>query len=131
MYDFGREGFADGTHDWDTNTYKALLRDEDTDAPNLATDDNLDDILAGARVAISGAMASKTKTAGVLDCADFSFATVTGASCESIDWYKDSGVESTSALMCNIDTATGLPVTPNGANIDIIIDSGANRLLKL
>jgi len=50
---------------------------------------------------------------------------------ESIEIYKDSGVESTSRLIANIDTATGLPVTPNGGDITVVFDAGANRIFKL
>ena len=57
--------------------------------------------------------------------------TVTGDQFESIDIYKDTGVESTSRLICNIDTATGLPCTPNGGDITVVWDSGANKIFKL
>ena len=48
-----------------------------------------------------------------------------------IDIYQDSGVEATSRLIANIDAATGLPVTPNGTDITVQWDSGANRIFKL
>lgn len=131
LYDLGREGFLGGDIDWDADNIKLLLRDEDDDAPNLVTDQFLSDILAGARVAISGNFASKTKTLGVADAADVTLSSVTGDESESIDIYQDSGVESTSWLIANIDTATGLPVTPNGGDITIQWDSGANKIFKL
>ena len=117
MYTFGLENLLGGDIDWDANNIKCLLRDEDVDAPNLATDDALNDITAGARIATSGNLASKTKTGGVADAADVTFTAVTGATVESIDTYKDSGTESSSFLICNHDTGTGLPVTPNGGDI--------------
>jgi hypothetical protein len=45
--------------------------------------------------------------------------------------YKDTGTESTSLLIFYIDTATGLPCTPNGGNITVAWDSGANKIFKL
>lgn len=42
---------------------------------------------------------------------------MSGASVESLDYFKDSGVEATSPTLFNIDSATGLPVTPNGGDI--------------
>jgi hypothetical protein len=130
LRDKGREGFLDGNIDWDTNTIKLFLYDEGADAFNAA-DDNLDDILAGARIATSGALTTKTVTDGVADADDVTLSLVSGASVESIELYKDSGVESTSRLIANIDTATGLPVTPNGGDIIIVWDAGANRIFKL
>lgn len=131
LYDFGREGFLDGSIDWDTDTIKIMLIDEADDSIDLAVDDNLDDRAAGSRVATSSALGSKTKTAGVADAADVTFSSVTGDPSESIDGFKDTGVESTSRLIFNIDTATGLPVTPNGGNITVTWDSGSNKIFKL
>ena len=131
LYDFGREGFLDGSIDWDTNDTRVILIDEADDTIDLAADDNLDDRAAGSRVATSSAMGSKTVTAGVADAADVTLSSVTGDVSESIDIYKHTGTESTSRLICNIDTATGLPVTPNGGDITIAWDSGANKIFKL
>jgi hypothetical protein len=131
LYDSGREGFLDGSIDWDTNDIRCILIDEADDTIDLATDNMLDDRAVASRVATSGAFASKTVTAGVADAADVTLTSVTGDISESIDIYYHTGVESTSALICNIDTATGLPVTPNGGNITIQWDSGANRIFKL
>jgi hypothetical protein len=131
IYAKGLEGFLGGTNDWDTNNIKVALIDEADDTIDLAVDDNWDDRAAPARVAISGNLASKTITDGVADAADVVFTTVTGDPSESLDVYEDSGTESTSSMLANIDTATGLPVTPNGANINVVWDNGANRIFKL
>lgn len=131
LYDKGREGFLDGSIDWDTNDIRLILIDEADDTIDLSVDDNLDDRAALARVATSGAFASKTVTNGVADAADVTLSAVTGDQSESIDIYKHTGVEATARLICNIDTATGLPVTPNGGDITIQFDSGANRIFKL
>jgi hypothetical protein len=34
-------------------------------------------------------------------------------------------------LIAYIDTATGLPVTPGGGDIDITWDNGSNKIFKL
>lgn len=130
LRDSGREGFLAGSIDWDANTIKLLLYDEGTDAFS-ATDANLSDILAGARVATSAAFTTKTTTAGVADADDVTLTAVTGATVESIEIYKDTGVEASSSLIANIDTATGLPVTPNGGDIVVQWDAGANKIFKL
>lgn len=129
MYVAGKVGFLSGDVDWDANNIKAVLTDHADDNPNVSTDDNYDDIAAAARVAVSGNMAGKTATGAVLDCDDFSFTSVTGDQSESITWFKDTGTESTSILLIKVDTATGLPVTPGGGNINVVIDSGANKLV--
>lgn len=131
LYDKGREGFLDGSIDWDTNTIKAVLVDTALYTVNLATHANLSDVAVGSRVSTSGALASKTVTAGVADAADVTFTSVTGATVEAIVIYADSGVEATSRLIAYIDTATGLPLTPNGGNVTIAFDNGANKIFKL
>lgn len=131
LYDFGREGFLAGDIDWDANDIRLILIDEADDTIDLAADDNLDDRAVAARVATSGAFASKTTAAGVADAADVTLSTVTGDVSESIDIYKHTGTESTSRLIANIDTATGLPVTPNGGDIVVQWDNGANKIFKL
>jgi hypothetical protein len=105
--------------DLNTDSIKVILRDEGADALNLA-DEDLADIVAGARIATSAAVASPTVgtvAVGTFDHANVTFTAVSGASVESLDYFKDSGTESTSPLVCNIDSATGLPVTPNGGDI--------------
>jgi hypothetical protein len=131
LYDKGREGFLDGSIDWDTDTIKAVLVDSADYTRDLTNHDNLDDIPSGARVATSSALTSKTVTAGVADAADVTFSSVTGDQFEYVILYKDTGVESTSRLIACIDTATGLPCTPNGGDITVQWDSGANKIFKL
>lgn len=64
--------------------------------------------------------ATKTYTDGVFDGADCTFTAVTGATVEAIVLYrKNAGANTTWRLIAYIDTATGLPVTPNGGNIVI------------
>jgi hypothetical protein len=132
LYDKGRQNILEGGIAVLTANIKFVFIDEGfPEVPDLALDDNLDDIAAGARVATSGNLASKTSTDGVFDAADVIVPTVSGASVESLTLYEDTGTESTSNLMCNIDSATGLPLTPNGADVTVQWDAGANRIFKL
>lgn len=112
---------AHGTVDLDdaATNVKVGLRDEGA-APGVPDNAEVDlaDVSAG-HVATSGNVATKTVSAtAVFDHADVTFTAVSGASCESLDYYKDSGAAATSPLICNIDSATGLPVTPNGGDIN-------------
>ena len=59
---------------------------------------------------------------------------VTGDPCEALIIYKHTGTDATSRLIAYIDTVTGpaaLSVTPNGGDITIVFDNGANKIFKL
>ena len=131
LYDLGREAFLNADIDWTADNIKIALLDGADYTPNLATHDFLNDVPGGAIVATSGNLASKTTTAGVADAADVTFSSVTGDQSEYILIYKDTGVSSTSNLIALIDTATNLPVTPNGGDITVSWDNGANKIFKL
>lgn len=131
LYDNGRESFLKGEISWSSDNIKAVLVDTATYTVNLATDQFLSDIPAGERVATSANFTAKTTTAGVADAADVTFASVSGDQSEALVVYQDTGVEGTSRLIAYIDTATGLPVTPNGGDISVTWDSGFNKIFKL
>lgn len=60
-------------------------------------------------------------SAPIFDGADVTYTAVTGASVEALIIYIDTGTASTSPLVAYIDAGvTGLPVTPNGGNINIV-----------
>ena len=131
LYDAGRETFLTGAVSWSTDNIKIVLVDGADYTQNLATDDFLDDIAVGGRVATSANLGTKTTTAGVADAADVTFSSVSGDQSELIACYKDTGSAATSNLIFLLDTATGLPVTPNGGDITVTWDSGANKIFKL
>jgi len=58
---------------------------------------------------------------GVFDAADLSpaFTAVSGATVESISLLKDTGSAATSPLIAYWDTASGLPLTPNGGDVNV------------
>jgi hypothetical protein len=70
---------------------------------------------------------------GVCDAVDITITAVPGGVgiCDYLAIFKDSGVDGTSPLIALIATATGLPVTPNGGDITIQFDEGANKIFKL
>ena len=131
LYDKGRQGFLDGSIDWDTDDIRAILIDTADYTVNLATHDNLDDIPEAARVAVSTALTGKTVVDGVADADDVTFTAVEGDECEAIVLYKHTGTESTSRLIAYINSATGLPVTPNSGNIDVLWADGDDKIFKL
>jgi len=133
LYDSARESFLLGDLEWDAFDTRVILMDDADHTTNLATDDFLDDIAAGARVAVSGAMSGKTTTDGTADASDDSptFSAVSGDVSEELVIYYHTGVDGTSSLIVNIDSATGLPVTPNGGDITVQWDNGADKIFTL
>jgi hypothetical protein len=119
IYGLGRESFLKGEISWSADNIKTVLVDSADYTVNLATDQFLSAIAAGGRVATSANLASKTTVAGSADAADVTFSAVTGDISEALVIYQDTGVEGTSRLIAYIDTATGLPVTPNGGDIQV------------
>lgn len=76
--------------------------------------------------------AAKTVTNGVFDGADVTFTAVAGATAEALVIYIDTGVPGTSRLVAYLDTGiTNLPVTPNGGDIVVTWDNGANKIFAL
>lgn len=140
LYDLARQAFLDGNIDWSTNTIRVMLLDGADYTPNLATDEFFAIIPVAARIGNSGntgradgeALGTKTSTNGVADAADATLTSVTGDPAEYILIYVDDlSADATSRLIALIDTATGLPVTPNGGDITFQWDSGVNKIFKL
>lgn len=93
------------------------------------------DVPAGARIA-TGTLANKTWTGAVFDADDLTYAAVpagagSASAAEALVLWVDTGTPATSFLIAYFDTVTGLPVTPNGGDIQIVWDSGANKIFKL
>jgi hypothetical protein len=132
LYDSARESFLSGNLDWLTDNIKVVLVEGYT--PDTATHDFLDDVTGagGTLVATSGNLASKTATDGVADADDVTLEEVpAGDPCDHLVIYKDTGTAGTSNLIAVIDSATGLPLTPNGGDVTVQWDSGSNKIFKL
>lgn len=70
---------------------------------------------------------------GAADANDVTFPSVTaGAAAEALVIYKEvnSGDQTQNIPLVFIDTATGLPITPNGGDIIIVWDGGTNRIFR-
>ena len=141
LFDPGREGFLQGEIIWKESggpTIKAaLVRGYTYDASHKFVSDITG--AGGTLVATSAALTSKTGTAGVADAADVTFTSVpAGAAIPAFVLFQASAVEggadvaaTAQRLIAYIDTATGLPVTPNGENVSLSFDNGSNRVFKL
>ena len=131
LYDFARQRFLEAQLNWMTDTIKVILVDTGAYTPQTAVHQYLADIPISARIAGPVTLTSKTTTGGAADGADVTFTSVTGSSIESIIIFSDSGTEATSPLIAYIDTATGLPITPNGGDIIVTWDNGTNKIFKV
>ena len=131
LYAKAREKFARAQINWDADTIKAILIDASNYILNADTHEFLDSIPAAARIGTAVALTGKTSVGGACDANDTTFPAVSGASIEAIVLYKDTGTESTSPLLYYVDTATGLPITPNTGDIIVNWDNGTNKIFRL
>lgn len=118
IYPKAKQKFLDALINMPADVIKIALIDT-----SLYTYNSADEFWSSASVAQVGTsitLASKTITNGVFDADNVTFTSVSGASVEALIIYKDAGLATTSPLIMYIDVAaSGLPVTPNGNNIDV------------
>jgi hypothetical protein len=137
LFDAGREGFDLGEIDWDTATIKvSLVRGY---AFNAAHKFVSDITTAGGVLAATQTLAGKTGAAGVSDASDVTFpAVAANAANHSILIYQASAVgggadvaATAQRVIAWIDTGTNLPIVPNGGDVTVAWDNGANKIFKL
>jgi hypothetical protein len=79
-------------------------------------------------------LVTKGVVAGVASAANTAVAAVGSAgsaTAVAIVLVNETGASQTSLLGAYVDTATGLPFLPNGADVNITWDTGANCIFKL
>jgi len=133
LYDSARGAFLRGEINWLVDSFSAVLIDTSIYNVNLATDATLDSI-APTAINATGAQPLLTKvvtTVGAADAANVTFTAVSGSQIQAIVIYKDTGASNTSQLVAYIDTATGLPITPNTGDIIVTWDDGTNKIFRL
>lgn len=138
LFDEGRAGFLSGEIDWDTAVIRAILVDSADYVVNLGTHKFLSSVILAAREETSAALTTKTVVAGVADADDTSWPAAAGDPCEAVILVQSSAVaggadvaDTGQRLIGYADTYTGLPVTLNGGAVNMVWDSGANRIFKL
>ena len=124
--------YANGDLAWGSDNVKVALCSSSY-TPNTAAgaDEFLNVIPGGAIVATSGNLGSKTNVGGTLDAANLVFSSVSGSTVTQFAMYNDTGTSSTSQLQFLWDTATNLPVVPNGGNITIQWAGSPNYIATL
>jgi hypothetical protein len=144
LYNYGRELFLGAQLNWATATIKCCLVDTSAGMYTFnATHKFFDSVNSGANI-VGGTGKIKRLTwtpagspnlpitDGAADADDVTFTAISGASIEAIIIYQDSGTgDASSPLIAYIDTATGLPITPNGGDIIVTWDNGVNKIFRL
>lgn len=131
LYDYCRQRFMEAQINWMTDTVKVILVSTSAYTPQTAVHQYLADIPVSARIAGPVTLTAKATTGGAADAADCTFTSVSGATINAIVIYKDTGTDATSPLIAYIDTATGLPITPNGGDIIVTWDNGVNKIFRV
>lgn len=128
VYPTGKSAILKGDVDFLVDSIRVALVSTSSDPTDnytySAAHDFLDDIPAGAIVAAGVAIGTPAvDTTGGFSGDDVVFSAVAspgdGQTGQALVIYKHTGTGSTSQLIGYIDTATGLPVTPNGDDITI------------
>jgi hypothetical protein len=142
LYDIARNKFAKGEFDWEELTLKGLL--VRADYTFSASDTILADIPAADRnygtVVTEGVNAYRdgntlstatVETNGACDALDLTFADIPAGQDDvrAIVLFGNDGVAD--YLIAYLDTATGLPIAPNGGDIIVTWDNGDNKIFRL
>lgn len=111
--------------DFEGGDQRVILVDAADYTVNLSTNQDLADVIAGARVATAQLATEALTTAGTppvitWDADDTTFTSVTGDVAENLVIYNHDATEANALLLVFFDTfSSGMPVTPNGGNIII------------
>lgn len=131
LYDAARQRYLEGQLNWMTDTIKCILVSTSSYAVQTGTHQYLSDISTSAIIGAAVTLTGKSTTGGAADANDCTFLAVSGATIGAIILYVDTGTAGTSPLLAYIDTATGLPITPNGGDIIVTWDNGTNKIYKV
>lgn len=107
-----------GAGNWLANNFDVLLVDNATFTYVEGTHVSRADIPAGERIATQ-ALANKSLNDGALDADDVVFPGVAGDPFEYVIIVANTGVEANDTIIAVFDTASGLPLTPNGNDINL------------
>lgn len=139
LYDYARELCATSGLDWANGAavFRAYLIDKDrspgyTHATSHQFFSSIDNGGTGPRAAGPVALGGRTATGGACDANDITFTGVpAGSAIDAVVIIKFITNDGDSPLVAHIDTATGLPITPNGGDIIVTWDSGTNKIFRV
>lgn len=142
FYNAGLNGLLAGEIDMDTATIKAILLRGYTYAATHKFLSDVSAVTGTELVATTAALATKTigtVGVGVFDAADTVWSAVpTGTACPAFILVQTSAVTggadvaaTAQRVIAYLDSYTGLPVTPNGADINLVFPTTANGIFKI
>ena len=136
MYGLARDGFLEIGYHWLPHGQRArrysLAFVTTGYTPAYTTDQYLGVAISGGNIiAQSGTFASLSSSLGTANAANETVTSVSGAQFAYVVLYSFITNNNSSPLIMNIDTATGLPCTPNGGNIVVQWDTGTNKIFTL
>jgi len=129
LYPKAKESFINAHINMSANTITIAL--VDTGVYTYSTSHQYRSDVSNSAVIASTTLSNKTVASGVFDADDATFTSVTGANCEALLIFQDTGVQTTSRLIAYVDSATGLPILPNGGDITVVFSSGASKIFAL
>jgi hypothetical protein len=129
LYSKAKEAFLNGSINMVANTVTIAL--VDTGVYTYSASHQYRNEVSNSAVISSTTLANKTITNGVFDADDATFSSVTGANCEALLIFQDTGIQTTSRLIAYIDSATGLPILPNGGDISVAFSNGSSKIFAL
>lgn len=125
LYPKGKGKFLDADIDMPSDTIKCSLI---ASAMSYSASDEFWSDISTHLIGTSATMGTKTTTDNVYDAADISYSSVSGAEVGWLVIWKDTATPSTSPLIAAIDITA---ITPNGGDINITWDNGANKIFAL
>ena len=136
LYPKAKEDFLNGNLNLSSNTVTLILVDTDVYTFDSAHEDRAD--IPNTAVIAANNLINKTTGSGVFDADDVIFPAVSGANCEALVLYHNTGEAETdglnqaqSRLIAYIDVASGLPILPNGGDITVRFSSSATKIFTL
>lgn len=133
-----REGILDGTIDVVNGVIKvALVRSYTYSASHKFVSEVTG--AGGTLASTSSALTTKTETAGAFNADGVTFSAVaSNASAHSLLLFQSSAAtggadvaSSAQRVIAYLDTGTNLPISPNGGDIVVAFDTGANKIFHL
>lgn len=106
LYPKAKEAFLNADIDIASDTITIALID--TGEYTYSSSHQYRSDIANAAVISTATLSNKTTTDGVFDADDATFTSVTGANCEALVIFQNTGDQATSRLIAYIDSATGL-----------------------
>jgi hypothetical protein len=125
LYNTFKESLLNKIHDMNTDNIGVYLVDSADYTFSAAHDETSGgarDLALAAIVSTFTPLLSPTITSGLFDTADFAFVTVSGDPSEALVLYNDTLTNDPPVAF--YDTGmTGMPVTPNGGNINVTVNA--------